>query len=388
MGGVSSGAKAATRGPLGKGRMPARRHARFAAALLALAYAADAGAAERLGALPIDPAQVSVAGISSGAFMANQIHIAHSADVMGAAMIAGGLYGCAVEDISSDGVLSFAAQALGACMNVPFLLDDAKAYKRTVEKLAAKGWIDPPSNVHRAKLYLFTGASNSVVNSATIETAGSLYLALGVPAANIVFENHSGPAASAGHSWVTTNYGGACSANAFPYIDDCGYDQSGAELKAIYGPALTPPAATASGRVVAFDQTEFVADKAATANGLSNTGYLYVPTGCEAGAAEPCRLQVALHGCLQSAETLGDKFYTRIGLNEWADANRIVILYPQAHATNLSEIPPSLWLTGASALNPEGCWNWWGYSGNSQYLTKKGVQVDAIWRMIQRLEGK
>ena len=368
--------------------MPARRDVRFAAALLALVFAADAGAAERLGALPIDPAQVSVAGLSSGAFMADQIQIAHSAGVMGAAMIAGGLYGCAVEEVESDGVLALASQALSACTTVPFMLDDAKAYKRTVDKLAAKGWIDPPSNINRARLYFFTGGSDSLVNSATIETARALYLALGVPPANIVIEDHSGPAAEAGHSWVTTNYGGACSANAAPYINHCGYDQSGAELKAIYGPDLAPPAPAAAGRIVAFDQTEFVPDKAAAANGLSKTGYLYVPRACEAGAAEPCRLQVALHGCTQSAETLGDRFMTRIGLNEWADANRIVVLYPQAHATSMAEIPSSLWLTGASALNPLGCWNWWGYSGDSQYLTRKGVQIDAIWRMIQRLEGK
>jgi hypothetical protein len=268
------------------------------------------------------------------------------------------------------------------------MLDDAKTYKKTVDRLAAKGWIDPPSNLARARLYVFTGGSDTVVNSATIETAEALYLALGVPAANILFEDHSGPAAKAGHSWVTANYGGACSANASPYIDNCGYDQSGAELKAIYGSDLAPPAATASGRILAFDQTEFAPNGATAGNGLSKTGYLYIPAACEAGAAQRCRLQVALHGCTQSAETLGNKFYTRIGLNEWADTNRIVVLYPQAHATNLSEIPSSLWLSGESALNPYGCWNWWGYSGDSQYLTKKGIQVDAIWRMIQRLEGK
>jgi hypothetical protein len=54
---------------------------------------ASAAAAERLGAYPVDPAQVSVSGILSGAFMANQLHIAHSAEIMGAPMIAGGLYG-------------------------------------------------------------------------------------------------------------------------------------------------------------------------------------------------------------------------------------------------------------------------------------------------------
>ena len=92
--------------------------------------------------------------------MADQIQIAHSAGVMGAAMIAGGLYGCAVEDVTSDGVIALASQALSACTTVPFMLDDAKAYKKTVDKLAAKGWIDPPSNLDRARLYFFTGGSD------------------------------------------------------------------------------------------------------------------------------------------------------------------------------------------------------------------------------------
>ena len=355
---------------------------------LSAAFIASAGAAEKLGAFPVDPAQVSVAGISSGAFMANQIHVAHSADVMGAAMIAGGLYGCAVQNVESDGVEALASQAAGPCMTVPFMLDEVPSYKKIVDKLAAKGWIDPPSNLARAKIYVFTGGSDSVVSSDTVEKGRDLYLALGVPAANIVFEDKSGPAAHAGHSWVTMSYGNACSANVSPYIDDCNYDQAGAELKAIYGAGLTPPAGKATGRIVAFDQTEFVPGKAAAANGLDRTGYLYVPKACEPGAAQPCRLQVALHGCAQSAEVLGDIFYTRIGLNEWADANRILVLYPQAHATTVAELPPSLYLTGVSNINPAGCWNWWGYGGDAQYLTKKGVQVDAIWKMIGRIEGK
>ena len=85
---------------------------------------------------------------------------------------------------------------------------------------------------------------------------------------------------------------------------------------------------------------------------------------------------------------LGNVFDTKIGLNEWADANRILVLYPQAHATTLAELPPSLFLTGMSNINPAGCWNWWGYGGDTQYLTKKGVQADAIWKMIGRIEGK
>ena len=368
---------------------PWRRTAKaFALAALVFAMAASAQAADKLGSFPVDPAQVSVAGISSGAFMANQLHIAHSADIMGAAMIAGGLYGCAVQDVESDGVLALAAQAVGACMKVPFMLDDTATYRGRIEKLASHGWIDSPSNVARATIYFFTGSSDQVVNSETVEKAKALYDALGVPAGNIVFEDRSGPAAKAGHSWVSSDFGGACDANASPFIDDCGYDQAGAELKAIYGEDLKPPAAAATGRIVAFDQKEFVPGRATAANGLLDTGYLYVPKACEPGAAQPCRLQVVLHGCKQSAEELRDVFYTKIGVNEWADSNNLLVLYPQAHATTPAELPPNLWADALIYANPEGCWNWWGYSDDRQYLTKKGVQVLAIWKMVQRLEGK
>jgi len=66
--------------------------------------------AERLN-YPVDPAHVSAAGISSGAFIADQLHIAHSADIMGAAMIAGGPYGCATLHASPDSVEAPASQA-------------------------------------------------------------------------------------------------------------------------------------------------------------------------------------------------------------------------------------------------------------------------------------
>ncbi len=353
-----------------------------------MAFAQSRARAERLGAYPVDASQISVAGVSSGAFMANQIHIAHSADVMGAAMIAGGLYGCAVIDVTRKGVLALASQAIGDCMSVPFLLDDVSTYRKRVGQLASRHWIDPPANLPRAKLYLFTGGSDSVVAHETVEKAKDLYSALGVPDANIVFVDRTGPAAEAGHSWVTVHWGNQCPLNKSPYIDDCDYDQAGEELKAIYGPDLAAPASPPTGRIVAFDQTEFAPGGAAKGNGFSEAGYLYVPKACEPGAAQPCRLQIVLHGCEQSAETLGDTFYTRIGVNEWADTNRILVLYPQAHAIQPGELPPALAVWGALYANPNGCWNWWGYADDRQYLTKKGVQISVIWAMVERIEGK
>jgi TIR domain len=105
---------------------------------------------EPLGRLRADPGQVSVSGIGSGAFMANQLHIAHSAGIMGAGIIAGGLYGCSVDSVTSDGVFSLASLAVGPCMSVPTLLKPVESYAQVVTDLAARGWIDPPRNLARS----------------------------------------------------------------------------------------------------------------------------------------------------------------------------------------------------------------------------------------------
>ena len=49
--------------------------------------------------LKIDADKVSVSGISSGGFMAHQFHVAHSGNLMGVGIIAGGPYHCAQGDV-------------------------------------------------------------------------------------------------------------------------------------------------------------------------------------------------------------------------------------------------------------------------------------------------
>jgi hypothetical protein len=38
-------------------------------------------------------------------------------------------------------------------------------------------------------------------------------------------------------------------------------------------------------------------------------------------------------------------------------------------------------------LNPNACWDWWGYTG-VDYAQKSGPQIQAIYAMLQRLAGK
>lgn len=103
-------------------------------------------------------------------------------------------------------------------------------------------------------------------------------------------------------------------------------------------------------------------------------GFLYVPKPCSGGAA--CKLVVALHGCKQgySYQGFGTKFIDNAYLNEYADTNNLIVLYPQAIAT-------------ATLDNPNGCWNWWGYLGDSDYARHGGDQIETIMGMVKKLRG-
>jgi poly(3-hydroxybutyrate) depolymerase len=101
---------------------------------------------------------------------------------------------------------------------------------------------------------------------------------------------------------------------------------------------------------------------------MADEAYVYVPASQQGG----CKVHVAFHGCKQSAESVKDDFYNKSSYNDWADSNRLIVLYPQV---NKSPMVP---------FNPEGCWDWFGYTG-ALYATKSGPQIQAIRAMIQRL---
>jgi poly(3-hydroxybutyrate) depolymerase len=92
-------------------------------------------------------------------------------------------------------------------------------------------------------------------------------------------------------------------------------------------------------------------------------------------------VHVALHGCRQGLEAIGERFVREAGYNRWADANRIVVLYPQAIARNGPGFARWRW---TYVTNPRGCWDWWGYTG-PLYHTQAGPQVRAIKAMVDRL---
>ena len=110
-----------------------------------------------------------------------------------------------------------------------------------------------------------------------------------------------------------------------PFINDCGFDLAGAVLAQIYGPLAPPTPAAGEFRALRADR---VRRSAASRHGLAARGYVYVPAGVRRQAAAACTWPST--AASRPRTMIGDAFVRHAGYNEWAEANHIVVLYPQA----------------------------------------------------------
>ncbi|XP_068133733.1 poly(3-hydroxybutyrate) depolymerase-like isoform X3 [Hyperolius riggenbachi] len=299
---------------------------------------------------------VTVSGLSSGAYMANQFHIALSGRVTGAAIFAGGPYYCA---------LGNSVTASTSCMTVPGAISVA-ALRSYAVTFANTGQIDPLSNLGRSKVFIFCGSKDSVLVQGVAQKLQEFYSSY-ISAGNIKTVYN----VAAQHGMPTDSYGGACGTTNNDYINNCNYNGAYEALNHLYGGLSKPSSSSGqTGQLNLFDQSEYFNLAPASTYGMDTAGYIYVPTACQNGAR--CRLHIAFHGCLQGREKVGDKFARYAGYNQVADLNNFIILYPQARSL---------------ALNPNGCWDWFGYSGIT-YPTKNGFQITGVERMMKRTMGQ
>jgi poly(3-hydroxybutyrate) depolymerase len=338
-----------------------RGHAAWSAAALACLLAvagcsrqhAEPARDAALPRLPIDPQSVTVSGISAGGYMAVQMHVAHSALVHGAGVLAAGPYLCA------EGSMR---HALGRCIRGDEPIPTGRLLE-TTSHLALEGRIDPIAGLADDRVWIFHGAADQIVRTPVVDALETYYAAL-VDPAHIARTEHP----TAGHTFPTDRGGAACEATQSPFLGDCAFDAAGKLLEHLYGP-LEPDAAADPVHLVQFDQSGYAA--AGGSRSLAPQGWLYVPTACATAQEADCRLHVVFHGCKQGASFVGDVFVRGSGYLEAAEANRIVLLFPQL-------------LPSFQPLNPNGCWDWWGYEGED-YATQAGPQIRAVRAMIADL---
>jgi poly(3-hydroxybutyrate) depolymerase len=319
---------------------------------------ADSGAGDpRLASLPIDRQAVTVGGVSAGGYMAVQVHVAHSGLFQGAAVLAGGPYLCA------EGSLR---HGLGRCMAGEEEIPTARLLEET-SRLALAGAIDPIAGLADDRVWIFRGADDAFVGAPVAAALETYYQALVTPA-QVARLEHPGT----GHVFPTANPANpACTAMEPPFVGSCGLDGARALLTQLYGELAEGSTPRPDG-LTSFDQRPYAA--AAGSRGLAANGWLYVPEACTSGGEAQCRLHVFFHGCKQGASYVGDAFVKRSGFLEVAEANRIVLLFPQ--------VEPSY-----QPLNPNGCWDWWGYEGED-YATQNAPQIKAVRTMVDDLLGE
>ena len=296
----------------------------------------------------IDSSRISVSGVSSGAYMAGQIHLAHSSIFNGVAIVAGGPYYCAKGEIS---------QGLGPCMNGGDMGPDALLdYARSA---SAEGAIDELSNLDDDRAWVFHGALDTVMNQEPSVVAAALYAEL-MPDQAVTLVTD----VPVVHGFPAVDADADCDTFGAPFLHACDYDAAFEILRTLHGELNER--AVASGPMLTVVQPGY--DDAE----MLENAYLYVPAACAEG--EACGVHVALHGCSQSSEFVADAFAAGAGFNEWADANRLLVLYPQVAS---SKIAP---------MNPYGCWDWWGYT-DENYATKRGPQIATIKATLDALAG-
>ncbi len=315
-----------------------------------LLFVVSAHAANPLPALEAEK-RYTVSGVSSGAYMAVQVHVAHSSVVKGAGAVAGGPYHCAQ---GSFWTAYYNCMAPGWFTPLPSVSSLADQTRR----LAQAGRIDPTSGLASAPVWLFSGTADETITRPVVDGLRAFYEQFQARV-DLVGDK------PAGHGMVTTTSDTECPLTQPPYIVDCDYDAAGELLQHLLG-KLKPGSAVAR-NLHAFDQAPFGGYDI----GMADEGYVYVPKVCE---TQRCRVHVAFHGCRQTVDDIEERFVREAGYNRWAEANRLIVLYPQAIKR--------YW----GIYNPRGCWDWWGYTG-AQYATKDGAQIRAVRAMLERLSA-
>ena len=289
--------------------------------------------------------RVTISGISAGGYAAVQAHVALSDTISGAAAVAGGPYHCAEGNI---------IHALGRCISGAAL--DAAPLAEATRSAAGAGTIDPVASLSNDRVWLFHGKGDPIVDVAVTRALRAFYASFLPEDAIALVDN-----VPATHGWPTRDQGVACGEMGGDYINACDYDAAGELLQHLYGSLSGPTTARDDGLQI-LDQASVVPE----GGYFADSGFAYVPRACVDNTGE-CRLHLALHGCRQGNEFIEDRFARMAGLNEWAESNRIIVLYPQV---------------SKSLMNPQGCWDWWGYTG-ADYDQRSGKQIAGIAALIE-----
>lgn len=301
--------------------------------------------------------EVTVSGISSGGFFAAQLLVAYSNDIKGAALFASGPYYC------TRGVITTVVDCMttGLEVFVEQLVLAAKSFELV-------GAIDPLSNLVNRRVYLYSGSKDKIVWQDMVKKNQDFF-------ANLGAYTHADYDIGSEHAFPTDYFGNACDKLGKPYINNCNFKGSKHALEETMGVTLNPQVDFKETNMKSFSQKNY---NPGLSSSFGSTGYIYIPDGCQ---TQECPLHVAFHGCSQTIGDIGLDYVKNTGFLGLAESNNIIMLFPQVEKNHIYP------------YNPQGCWDWWGYSEevpmpvSFTFPTNEGVQMKPIYRMIKDIQA-
>lgn len=336
--------------------------------LLSLAVAAEAVC--QFDPNPAVPAysSITVSGQSAGASAALQHAVAFSSRTDGLLVAAGSPYGCGAADWHD-----------WTCYYFGLSEADMVRYLR---RRAEQDLIDDPRNLKDMPVLLFSGALDFVVFTGVMRSVQHQLGAFGVRPKRAFHTRAS-------HVWSRDHGRCSCGQCALQSssleccdVNNCGYDLSGDMLRTFFGDRVQPRTETRRRGLRWIEQWKYLPRSAGPANAstLLRWAPAYVPESCEANLLL-CAVHVNYHGCTPNPKKRGADRHSRtwadrlvwvnsIDINNYAEANRIVVLYPQA--------------AGSDSIG-EGCFNWASYEDDPLFDTRLGVQLNTVLGMLAAL---
>ena len=174
---------------------------------------------------------LTVSGISSGAYFANQFQISFSKSVEGGAFIAGGPYYCAMNNFYS---------AVNSCMETDGIAPSISTLVQWTKNAANLGYIDPYQNLEHSKIFIQNGLSDNVIDPKLGQDNYQFYKQMGTKNENIktVFELDSA------HGWPVYNQtrtaGSPCDEINDRFMNNCEFEVAWQMVKFLYGFEQTP----------------------------------------------------------------------------------------------------------------------------------------------------
>lgn len=353
---------------------------------------------------------ITVSCISSGASFANRFAVSYSSVVSGAAIFAGKPWMC--ERVSNPGWIPGYPQSF--CNIKPNLISNVSILEAAATAVL-HGSIDDTAHMslpcHRYYVYRgqYDPIYQEVNGTSALNATYELYLdwtsspVFGrrkhdqirvSPLGKIHYPRvwNAINSLPAGHGVPTLHYGVACKHTGTPYLNNCLFDGIGSALRIMYGADTIAPRNPSSVKKDAlkdFDQVEFFygINGVPTNPGLGNTGKIYVPARCSTsyGSSNPvlsavreCRLHISFQGCGMDAASIGEVYVDHVGLLEYAEANDLVLLFPQMGGNTTP--------VGSNISTMQHCWDNYGITG-ANYSFNSGVQMAAVRHMLTRIAG-